>query len=823
MKLKLVTIIATLLCSTLTYAQKYTVSGSIKDAKNGEVLIGAPVAVAELTGVGAAANVYGFYSLTLPKGKYTIKVSYVGYVTQSFPIDLSTTDVKLNVELSEKNTDLKEVVIQADAQDNNVKSMEMGVQKLDIKQISKIPALLGEVDVIRAIQLLPGVSTVGEGASGFNVRGGGVDQNLILLDEAPVFNSSHLFGFFSVFNPDAVKDVKLVKGGIPAQYGGRLSSLLDVRNKDGNNKEFSGSGGIGTIFSRFALEGPIVKNKGSFLVAGRRSYFDKLFFPFSKNPALDGAIAYFYDFTVKATYQITDKDRVFVSGYLGQDKFKFGGKNGFGFDWGNKTLTGRYNHIFNPKLFSNVSLIYSNYNYSLGVGTDTTGFNWKSNIINYSFKPEFTYFINSKNTMTFGVNSTFYTFDPGEFKLKRGVNDTPVSFGDEKKYTIENSAYVGNEQLITGRFSAQYGLRFSNWLNIGPGTIYNYKDTVGNFSRDTLSGKGATVYSKNKIGHSYVNLEPRLSVKFELNESSSLKGSYNRMNQYLHLISNTTASTPLDVWTPATVNTKPQQADQYTLGYFKNFKDNMFETSVEVYYKDMRNQVDYVDGANLLLNKFLEGDLVNGKGRAYGFELYLKKSRGKFNGWISYTLARTERKVSTINNGEWYPNRYDKPHTFNFVANYDFNPKFTLSANFVYSSGTPATFPTTRAVVQNLIIPNNTYNYRNNVRVPAYHRLDVSFQITNDKKEAHYFNKARIFGLFTTPRIFPTIPGILAKVFRKPNFESNWVFGVYNIYGHANAFSIYFQVDPKNPTKTQAIKFSVIAKPIPSITYNFKF
>ncbi|MBC7411023.1 MAG: TonB-dependent receptor [Bacteroidia bacterium] len=807
MKLHIYALFIIALTTSVALAQKHTISGTIKDAKNGESLIGAPVAVTELAGVGAAANVYGFYSLTLPSGKYTVSVSYVGYAVQTFPIDLTTDDVKLNIELSEKNTDLKEVVIQAEARDNNVKSMEMSVQKLDIKQINKIPALLGEVDVLRAIQLLPGVSTVGEGASGFNVRGGGVDQNLILLDEAPVFQSSHLFGFFSVFNPDAVKDVKLVKGGIPAQYGGRLSSLLDVRMKDGNNKEWSGSGGIGTIFSRFALEGPIVKNKGSFLIAGRRSYFDQLFFPFSKNEAINTAIAYFYDLTLKASYIITDKDRVYVSGYLGKDKFKFGGKQGFGFDWGNQTATVRYSHVFNPKIFSNVSLIYSNYNYSLGVGNDTSGFKWKSNIINYSIKPEFSYFLNSKNTITFGVNSTFYTFDPGLFTFQSSGSEPKTSFGDAKKYTIENSAYIGNEQMITGRFSAQYGLRASNWINIGPGTVYNYKDTVGNFKRDTLAVGGSTTYAKGEVQHSYFNLEPRLSVKYELNESSSLKASYNRMNQYLHLISNTTASTPLDVWTPATVNTKPQQADQYTLGYFKNLKDNTYETSVEVYYKDMRNQVDYVDGANLLLNKLLEGELVNGKGRAYGLEVYLKKSRGKFNGWISYTLARSERKVSTINNGNWYPNRYDKPHTLNVIANYDFNPKYTLSANFIYSSGTPATFPTTRATVQGLVIPNNTYNYRNNVRIPAYHRLDISFQITNSKKNARWY----------------TIPGILAKVCKKPTYESNWVFSVYNVYNQQNPFSIYFQRSATNPSVTEAVRYSIIARPIPGITYNFKF
>ncbi len=800
------TIIFILLTNSL-FAQKFTISGSIKDAENGEMLIGALVSVPEMVNVGTTANVYGFYSLTIPQGKHTIKFSFIGYEPILKIIDLKES-TKIDVELSSKQTQLNEVVIKSEKDDKNIKSMEMSVQKLDIKQINKIPALLGEIDVIRTIQLLPGVSTVGEGASGFNVRGGGTDQNLVLLDDAPVFNSSHLFGFFSVFNPDAVKDVKLVKGGIPAQYGGRLSSLLDVRMKDGNSKRFAGSAGIGTIFSRLAIEGPIVKNKGSFIIAGRRSYFDQ-FFKLSPNPTIKNAIAYFYDFTAKANYTLSSKDRIYLSGYLGRDKFKFGGRNGFGFDWGNATATLRYNHVFNQKLFSAVSLIYSNYDYSLGVGTDTSGFEWNSKIINYAFKPEFTYYLNSKNTITFGINSTYYTFDPGLFTFKNGTDNR--SFGGEKKYALENAIYIANEQMITGRLSAQYGLRYSYFINVGPGTVYDYKDTVGNFARPTI---GSTKYTKGQIQNTYQNFEPRLSLKFELSESSSLKASYNRMAQYIHLISNTTANTPLDVWTPSNKNVKPQLADQFTVGYFKNFKDNDYETSVEVYYKDLKNQIDYVDGANLLLNEKLEGELVNGIGRAYGAEFYIRKTSGKLTGWISYTLSKTERKSPNISNDLWYNARFDKRHNLTVVATYDFNKlfsikgaatstttslvpinpssaaRFNLGFNFVFTSGTPATFPTARYTVQGLPIPHNAINSRNNVTIPPYHRMDLS--LTYNFKE-------------------------------RKNINGNVVFSVYNLYGRRNPFSIYFQRDPASLFDTQAVQFSVIARPIPAVTLNLTF
>lgn len=765
--------------------KKCNISGTLKDAKNGETLIGATVVINE-TKNGVASNVYGFYSLSAPEGQYTITFSLLGYQSKNISIDLKQ-DTKLDVDLSENQTELNEVVISSEADDANVKNVEMSVQKLDIKTINKIPALLGEVDVIRSIQLLPGVSTVGEGASGFNVRGGSVDQNLILLDEAPVYNSSHLFGFFSVFNPDAVKDVKLVKGGIPAQYGGRLSSLLDVRMKDGNNKNFQVNGGIGLIFSRLSIEGPIIKNKASFIVAGRRSYFDQLFFPFAKNETIKSAVAYFYDLTVKVNYTAGDKDRIYLSSYLGRDKFGVGGKNGFGFNWGNTTGTARWNHVYSNKVFSNLSLIYSNYDYSLGAGDDQDGFKWNSKIINYSIKPEFSWYANSKNTIIFGGTSTYYDFDPG--KLTFYSKGEKREIGDKHKYTLENALYLGNEQSINGRLSLQYGIRFSNFNYLGEGTAYNFKDTTGNFSRDTISSK---YYKKNEIIQQYNNLEPRFSAKFEVTEFSSVKASYNRMAQYIHLISNTTASTPLDVWTPSTNNIKPQLADQVALGYFHNFGKNMYESSVEVYYKNLQNQIDYVDGANLLLNKLLEGDLLNGKGRAYGAEFYIRKTKGKLNGWISYTLARTERMVKYINNDEWYPTRFDKTHNLNVIANYSLLEQLSVSANFVLSTGTPATFPTQRGQWQGYVYPINIDGARNNVRIPPYHRLDLS--VTYDFRKKF-----------------------------KDRYESSIVLSVYNVYAHHNPFGIYFQPSPGAQFVTEAIRYSIIGRAIPALTYNFKF
>ncbi len=764
--------------------EKFTLSGYIKDAKNGESLIGASVVKAGTT-TGAVANEYGFYSLTLPKGTHTIIVSYIGYENFSFIIDLEKNTTK-NVEVKGEGTQLQEVEITAEAEDKNIKSTEMGTAKLDIKQINKIPALLGEVDIVRSIQLLPGVTTVGEGASGFNVRGGNIDQNLILLDEAPVYNSSHLFGFFSVFNPDAVKDVKLIKGGVPAQYGGRVSSILDIRMKEGNSKNLEVNGGIGTIFSRLSIEAPIIKDKMSFVLAGRRSYIDVLAKPFLKNrPAFKDAKFYFYDATAKLNWRINDKNTVFLSGYFGRDVFGAG----FGFDWGNATTTLRWNHIFNSKLFMNVSAFYSNYDYRLEFSQESSdqSFNWKSNIINYSLKPDFTYFYSAKSTFRFGAQALYYDFLPGDAIAT--VNNTSVNVKLDKRYGIEYSAYFGHEYKVLPRLTIEYGIRGSLYNYLGKGTKYVYRDTIAN---ETLPLASTEKFGANEVIQSYFTPEPRFSTNYVINSFSSVKASYNRMAQYLQLISNTAASTPLDVYTLATNNLKPLIADQGSLGYFRNFKENMFETSVEVYYKYLQNQLDYIDNADLFLNERVESQLLQGLGRAYGVEFYVKKTRGKLNGWISYTLSKTERLMRGISNDNWFNSRYDRTHVLNTVVNYDITKQWNLSANFVLLSGTPATFPNTKLEIQNWNIPYNTDGVRNNYRITPYHRLDVGATYNFKKNESR-------------------------------RYKQTIVISVYNVYNRRNAFSIYFTTKQGEPLNTQAIRYSIIGSVIPAITYNFKF
>lgn len=762
--------------------EKYTISGYLKDAKNGEMLIGATVLVKEL-GTGAAANVYGFYSISIPKGTYTVVLNYIGYNSITKEIVLED-NLKLDFELSENTQNLDEVEVSSERTDANVKNVEMSINKLDIKTIQKIPALLGEVDVIRSIQLLPGVTTVGEGASGFNVRGGGVDQNLILLDEAPVFNSSHLFGFFSVFNPDAVKDVKLIKGGIPAEYGGRVASILDVRMKDGNSKKLEVNGGIGLIFSRLSIEAPIMKGKGSFIVAGRRSYIDVLAKPFLKGD-LKEAKFNFYDLTAKGNYTFNNKNKLFLSGYLGRDVFGAG----FKFNWGNATGTLRWSHIFGDKLFLNSSLIYSNYDYLIAFGEkDKDFFEWKSKIISYSVKPEFSFFPNTKNTIKFGLQSTYYDFVPGNAVASSGGQTNNISVND--KFALESAVYVSNEQKVGALLVFQYGLRFSAYQYLGKGTEYIYKDTTAGVRKELAS---AITYNSAQVIKPYYNIEPRFSVKRDITENSSIKASYNRTTQYLHLISNTTASTPLDIWTPSTNNIKPQLCDQLALGYFQNFgKNNMYESSVETYYKMLQNQIDYINNANLLLNEYLEGDLLSGRGRAYGAEFYLRKVKGKFNGWISYTLGRTERKVDGINLNKWFANRFDKLHNVSVVANYDVNKRLSFSANFVFATGTPATFPTNRIEIQGYTIPHNSEEKRNNYRIPAYHRLDLSATLQVKQKEGR-------------------------------KWEGFWVFSVYNVYNHQNPFSIYFRQNEDSPGTTEAVRYTIIGTVVPAVSFNFKF
>ncbi len=768
-------------------AQKYTISGYVKDLSNGESLIGALITVDETSDF-AVSNEYGYYALTTNPGNYTLRISYIGYKDYSKNISLDK-NTKLDIQLTPSDIVIEEVVVTAEKKDQNIKDVQMSVNKLDIKTIKKLPSLLGETDILKSIQLLPGVTTVGEGAAGFNVRGGSIDQNLVLLDEAPVYNSSHLFGFFSVFNPDAVKDVKLYKGGIPARYGGRLSSILDVRMKEGNNKHLEINGGIGTIFSRLAIHAPIVKNKSSFIIAGRRSYIDVLAKPFLDKDLGDTKLN-FYDLTVKTNFKLGVHDQLFLSGYFGRDNFGFGKKAGF--NWGNQTATIRWNHLFSDKIFTNITGFYSNYDYALNFGdTASDKFNWNAHILNYSIKPEVTYYYSSGNTFRLGGQSTYYTFDPATAKSTTNNESINISVSDQ--YALESSVYLENERSIGADIVVNYGLRLNHFAYLGPRDVYHFGEPIpGGFKpliKTTHAGKG-------EIIKGWIHLEPRFSIKWDATQKSSFKASYNHTTQNIHLLSNTSASTPVDIWTPATNNIDPATADQVAIGYFANFADNEYEFSLETYYKKMTGLIDYVDGAILFLNEYVEGQILKGKGRAYGAELMLKKSKGRFSGWLSYTLGRTERKVNGINNDKWYPSRFDQTHNLSITTFYDITDRISLSANFVYNTGTPTTFAKSGYYQQGYFIPNNDDGARNNVRIPDYHRLDLS--ITIDPK-----------------------PG-------NRKWKGQWVIGVYNVYSRRNPFSIFFRQSKDRPiygmpVNTEAIKMSVVGNFIPSVSYNFTF
>lgn len=772
--------------------EQFSLNGYIRDASNGETLIGTTVYISELGG-GTVSNVYGYYSISLPPGEYTVKFQYIGFSTQEKKITLNE-NIRLEIELKPEETQLEAVEIVAEAEDYNVSEIEMSTAKIDIKTIERMPAFMGEVDIIKSLQLLPGVTTVGEGASGFNVRGGSVGQNLILLDEAPVYNSSHLFGFFSVFNPDAVKDVKLYKGGIPSQYGGRIASILDVRMKEGNAKEYKVNAGVGAVFSRLAVEGPIT-DRSSFIIAGRRSYADLLVKAFS-DVLNDGAGLYFYDLTAKTNYNINDKNRVFLSGYFGRDVFKFDEQQGF--DWGNQTTTLRWNHLFSDRLFSNFTFYSSHFDYAFSVGeTRRDEFNWESQIVTYDIKPELTYFINPSNELIFGADLLLYVFRPARAYGTSNGERTDVSLEDKR--ALETALYVGNKQTLSNQITLQYGLRYSGFRYMGDGTVYSYQDPVPG-ERKVLTG-AESVKDWETIEY-YQNLEPRFSAKYQPYRSLSFKGSYNRMVQYIHLISNTIAATPIDVWAPSTNNIKPQIGDQFTIGAFKNFRSNSWETSVEFYYRKTRNQVDYIDGADIFINEFLEADLLRGTGRAKGMEVYIRRNEGKVNGWISYSLGKSEIKTPGVNLDQWYPARFDQTHNFKLAAFYDLNKRVSFSANFAYLTGTPTTYPNHRYEIQGMTIPYIEDNLRNQSRIPAYHRLDLS----------------------------ATIQGRKYKKNGKPRrVEDNLVITVYNAYARENPFSVYFaqpseqRLDPGEFTRTQSKQFSMIGFRFPSIAYNLKF
>jgi len=749
---------------------RLTISGYIKDARTGEDLIGATVSVKELPSKGAEANSYGFFSLTLPAGNYEITSQYAGYKPQTQQIKLSKS-MKINFSLSEQSKELHEVVIYGTRKDENVTKTQMGVQKLDTRDIKSIPVLFGEKDVLKTIQLLPGIQPVGEGSSGFTVRGGAADQNLILLDEATVYNASHLMGFFSVFNSDAIKDISVYKGNEPAEYGGRLSSVLDLKMNDGNDKKFGVSGGIGLISSRLLLEGPIVKDKGSFIISARRTYAD-LFLKLSHDTALNKSRLYFYDFNAKANYKLDEKNRIYLSGYFGKDVLGFG--NTFGINWGNTTATFRWNHLFSDRLFSNTSLIFSNYDYKININSGVS-LNIISRIQDFSLKEDFQFFAGTNSTLKFGFNSVYHQIIPGVITAGSNVSMKSLT----NKYAWDNALYVSQLYNFSDRFSVEYGARMSIFSLVGPGIYYSY-NINGNVA-DSLK------YSSGQFVKTYLNIEPRATFKYVINQENSIKTAYARNTQNLHLLSNSTSGNPTDLWIPSSNNVKPEISDQLSLGYFHNFNENKYEFSSEVYYKKLQNQIDYKNGAELNLNENVESQILFGKGRAYGLEMFLKKKYGKFNGWISYTLSRSEREFNAINSGSWFPATHDRTHDVAVVGIYEVSKRWTLSATWVYYTGNAVTFPSGKYEIDGKTM--FYYGNRNANRMPPYHRLDLGATWIRKKTAA---------------------------------FESSWTFSLYNAYGHDNPYSITFQDNPNNPMQTQAVQ-TTLFRFVPSFTYNFKF
>jgi hypothetical protein len=756
----------------LTLAQgNVAIMGSIKDASNGEDLIGATVYVEQLK-TGTVSNTFGFYSINIKPGFYTFRVSFLGYETQSFTLSVDR-QLTYNIRLEPSSKELAEVVISTEAINQNIIGNEMGAFKLDPKTIRAIPVLFGEQDLLKTIQLMPGVSSAGEGSSGFFVRGGQADHNLVLLDDAPVYNPSHLLGFFSVFNSDAINSAKLYKGGVPAQYGGRASSVLDINMREGNSERFSASGGIGLISSRLTLEGPIGNKGSSFLLSGRRTYAD-LFLLFSKNEALRSSQLFFYDLNLKTHFEIGQYDRIYISGYLGRDALN---TSSFGFNWGNKTATLRWAHVFSPKLFSNTSVIYNDYNYNTEADFDFS-FNLKAGIIGRTFKQRFTYYATPNNTLSFGLELNDYVFKPGSLELV-SLDNAPQSFSVSEKEGLESAAYVSNEQKIGTRLTLGYGFRVSNFVRFGPSTEFTFSPN----GEITDSAK----FERGDWFSPYWNIEPRFNATYVFNDNTSIKAGFNRMAQYIHLLQNSTAGTPIDYWIASSPNVKPQVADQVSFGLFRNLGSHRYQFSIEAYYKTMHNQIDYKTGASLVLNEMVESELLYGEGVAYGTELLLEKKTGTLTGWVSYTLARSLKQIDGINKGEWYPARQDRLHDISVVAMYQLNNKWTLSGNWVYYTGNAVTFPAGKYYVDGKIA--NLYTERNGYRMPDYHRLDI---------------------------------GVTWLLAERRNYCSEINFSVYNGYARKNPYSFIFSADQDNPGQTKTTMVYLFSA-IPSVSWNFKF
>ena len=778
-------------CSfVLAYGQdRQTLSGYITDANTNETLIGVNVIFPDLQ-LGVITNEYGFYSITVPKGFHAVVISYLGFENLNTSIDLET-DLTQNFELVETALALEEVEVVENVEAMNLKSPEMSVNRLSISTIQNMPAALGEVDIIKSITLLPGVTNGGEGSSGFNVRGGAADQNLILLDEAIIYNASHLFGFFSVFNPDAIKDLKLYKGGIPSNYGGRVASVLNIYQKEGNSKQFRANGGIGLISSRLLVEGPLKKDKGAFLFGGRSSYAH-LFLPLIES--IDNNKAYFYDLNTKLSYTLDEKNKIFLSGYFGRDVFDI--DNLFSNAYGNSVANFRWNHLFSKKLFSNLSLIYSDYDYYLDF--NFADFKWTSGIINFNAKYDFKHYLNENTKLAYGLNHINYQFDPGLIEPTK--ENTQVQTNKlTDKFALENAIYGSLDTALSANVNIMIGLRLSNFIRLGQ-PLFNYANNQPVLFNESLqiyesaSPIGLTEFKKREVLKSFYNLEPRFSMAYELKREQSVKVSYNRMAQYLHLISNTNAPTPIDIWAPSGPFIEPQLLDQVALGYFKSLQNNRYNLSIEAFFKTIQNRLDYIDGAELIANNAIEQVLLSGIAEAKGLELLLRKNEGKLTGWLAYTLSRSVQQTqgrtpseTGISNGEWYFTPYDKTHDLSLTASYQQNKRWRFNTNFLYQTGQPVTYPNGQYTFKGFSIAN--YESRNSSRLPAYHRLDLSASFTPQKKNGKQ--------------------------------TGEWVFSIFNVYNRKNAASIRFEQN-LDTGRNEAIKLSLFGI-IPSVTYNFKW
>lgn len=777
-------------CLFVTGQTTHTISGSITDKSNGETLFGASVFLTGTT-IGGITNEYGFYSITAPEGEYVLNISYIGYTDVNTTINLNE-DLKLDIEISEFSTELEEVVVTAEEPERAIlRKPEMSVVKMNVGTVKKMPVVLGEVDILKSLQMLPGVTNNGEGTGGFHVRGGAQDQNLVLLDEAIIYNTSHMFGFFSVFNADAIKDVKLYKGGIPARFGGRVSSVLDIRQKDGNSKNFALTGGIGLISSRLTAEGPIFGDKGSFLIAGRRSYVDLIL----KAAGEDNSVM-FYDLNLKTNYSINRNNKLFLSGYFGRDAFEFA--NNFENSYGNASGNLRWNHIFNDRLFSNLSLIASQYDYDLNF--DQEEFEWVSSITNYNLKYDLKYYLSDAFSLDFGINGIYYDFDPGQVRPTAPTSPVNPLTLDQKR-AFESGVYVNAEHKLTPKLTAQYGLRYSAFSRLGgqPITEYAngqpvvYNSTLGIYQRGVAIGE--TNFAKKDAIETFGNFEPRVSLAYLLNENSSVKAGFSRAAQYIHLLSNTSSVTPLDVWTPSGPFIEPQLSNQYALGYFRNFLNKEYSLEVEAYYKTVDNRIDYIDGSELIGQNTIETEILNGEMRAYGLEFLLRKNEGDLTGWIAYTLSKSEQRTPGgtaggpgINNGEWYNAFFDRTHDISISGSYRLNDSWSFGTNLVFQTGRPVTYPNGQYEYEDLSIA--SYAARNSDRLPAYHRMDVSINY-------------------------------IPRKYKNKRFKGEWVLSVYNLYHRKNAAAISFgqNLETGANEATRTAIFGIV----PSLTYNFKF